>query len=153
MFTIQCCNLAHESIQLCGVTRHTLEKHWNKSWAVKPRWKLPLKHGTWHISADLDICLANSFLLSHLKRHDKQWQTLETIDSESRGCTSNEMPGYSNELHIQLPENHWFWDSCWINFGADNKPKVSTDNSQIELAVISFLRSIFPYMSNIHENG
>ena len=56
-----------------------------------------------------------------------------------------------------LPEIWPPWDSGrktrFSNGLAYNRSKVSVKKSQIGFVVINFLRSIFPYMSNIYENG
>ena len=49
------------------------------------------------------------------------------------------------------------WDSGrktrFSNCPEDNRSKVSVKKSEIGFVVINFSRSIFPYMSNIYENG
>ena len=56
-----------------------------------------------------------------------------------------------------LPEIWPPWDSGrktrFSNGLAYNRSKVSVRKSQTGFAVINFSRSIFPYMSNIYENG
>ena len=73
---------------------------------------------------------------------------------KSRGSGGRQPPSKNNLMVLFYGETHTPPSRTRFSNGlAYNRSKVSVKKSQIGFVVINFSRSIFPYMSNIYENG